>query len=106
MLLLQRTRQMKLGLFIRPVGHHVAAWRHPDSHVDAGVNFQRFVEMAQTAERARFDMLFSADSVTGWPAQPEGLPYTHYVAWIEPFTLLCALAPLTRNIGLVCTATT
>ena len=28
------------------------------------------------------------------------------MAWIEPFTLLSALAPLTKNIGLVCTATT
>ena len=102
----QKPKQMKLGLFIRPVGHHVAAWRHPDSHVDAGVNFQRFVEMAQTAERGRFDMLFSADSVTAWTAQEEGLHHTHYVAWIEPFTLLSALAPLTKNIGLVCTATT
>ena len=30
----------------------------------------------------------------------------HYVAWIEPFTLMAALAGFTRNIGLVCTATT
>ncbi len=37
---------------------------------------------------------------------PDGLHRSHYVAWIEPFTLLCALAPLTNNIGLVCTATT
>jgi FMN-dependent oxidoreductase (nitrilotriacetate monooxygenase family) len=101
-----QSTQMKLGLFIRPVGHHVAAWRHPDAHMDAGVNFQRFVEMAQTAERGRFDMLFSADSVTAWTTQEEALHYTHYVAWIEPFTLLCALAPVTTNIGLVCTATT
>lgn len=97
---------MKLGLFIRPVGHHVASWRHPDSHIDAGVNFKRFLEMAQTAERGRFDMLFSADSVTAWTTQEEGLHRMHYVAWIEPFTLLAALAGLTKNIGLVCTATT
>jgi FMN-dependent oxidoreductase (nitrilotriacetate monooxygenase family) len=97
---------MKLGLFIRPVGHHVASWRHPDSHMDAGVNFRRFVEMAQTAERGRFDMLFSADTVSAWSTHPDGLHRMHYVAWIEPFTLLASLAPLTRNIGLVCTATT
>lgn len=99
-------KQIKLGLFMRPVGHHIAGWRHPDSHVDANVNFQRFVEMAQTAERGCFDMLFSADSVTSWTGNQESLHYTHYVAWIEPFTMLAALAPLTRNIGLVCTATT
>jgi FMN-dependent oxidoreductase (nitrilotriacetate monooxygenase family) len=103
---LTKSKQMKLGLFVRPIGHHIAAWRHPDSHIDACVNFQRFAEMAQTAERGRFDMLFSADSVTSWTAQPEQLHYTHYVAWIDPFTMLSALAPLTKNIGLVCTATT
>lgn len=104
---MQKTnKQMKLGLFTRPVGHHIAAWRHPDSDIDANVNFQRFIEMAQTAERGRFDMLFSADNVTAWTAKEEGLQYTHYVAWIEPFTMLAALAPLTRNIGLVCTAMT
>lgn len=98
--------QMKLGLFIRPVGHHVASWRHPDLHMDAGANFKRFVEMAQTAERGRFDMLFSADSVTSWTTREESLHRMHYVAWIEPFTLMAALAGFTRNIGLVCTATT
>lgn len=97
---------MKLGLFVRPVGHHVASWRHPDAHADAGVNFQRFVEMAQTAERGRFDMLFSADTQSAWTTHPEGLHRMHYVAWIEPFTLMAALSGFTRNIGLVCTAST
>ena len=60
------TRTMKLGLFIRPCGHHIASWRHPLAHADAGVNFQRFVSMAQTAERGLFDMLFSADNATVW----------------------------------------
>ena len=64
-----KANPMKLGLFVRPVGHHVASWRHPDSHADAGVNFQRFVEMAQTAERGRFDMLFSADTQSAWTTQ-------------------------------------
>ncbi len=98
--------QMKLGLFVRPVGHHVASWRHPDSHADAGANFRRFVEMAQTAERGRFDMLFSADTQSAWTTHPDGLHRMHYVAWIEPFTLMSALSGFTRNIGLVCTAST
>jgi len=99
-------KHMKLGLFVRPVGHHVASWRHPESHADAGVNFRRFVEMAETAERGRFDMLFSADTVSAWTTQEDSLHRMHYTAWIEPFALLSALAPLTTNIGLVCTATT
>src|SRR3569832_1597322 len=60
------TRKMKLGLFIRPCGHHIAAWRHPLTQADAGVNFPHFVEMAQIAERGLFDMLFSADNHTVW----------------------------------------
>src|SRR6185312_1921353 len=92
---------MKLGLFVRPVGHHVASWRHPDSHMDAGINFKRFVEMAHTAERGRFDMLFAADTQTVWTTGEDGLHRMHYVAWIEPFTLMASLASVTSHIGLV-----
>ena len=56
--------QIKLGMFLRPAGHHLAAWRHPSAQADAGVNFRHFVDIARTAERGLFDMLFSADSAT------------------------------------------
>jgi FMN-dependent oxidoreductase (nitrilotriacetate monooxygenase family) len=98
--------QMKLGMFLRPCGHHIASWRHPEAQADAGMNFAHFVRLAQTAERGLFDMLFSADSPTAFTAEEEGLHRTHYVAWIEPFPLLAALAGFTKNIGLVCTAST
>jgi FMN-dependent oxidoreductase (nitrilotriacetate monooxygenase family) len=99
-------RKMKLGLFIRPCGHHIASWRHPQAQADAGVNFPHFVEMARTAERGLFDMLFSADSATVWTASESAIDKVHYVAWMEPFTLLSALSGFTKNIGLVCTAST
>ena len=100
-------RQIKLGMFLRPAGHHLAAWRHPRSQADAGVNFRHFVEIAQTAERGLFDMLFSADSATANAVFSEnGLRRMSYVAWIEPFTLLAALASVTTHIGLACTAST
>jgi len=98
--------EMKLGLFIRPTGHHIASWRHPHAHDDAGVNFERFVHMAQTAERGLFDMLFSADTNTAWTALDSELNRLHYVAWLEPYTLLTALAAHTKHIGLVCTRST
>jgi N-acetyl-S-(2-succino)cysteine monooxygenase len=101
-----KPQHIKLGMFIRPVGHHVASWRHPNAQADAGINFRHFVEMAQTAERGLFDMLFSADSVTAWTTQEDGLHRMHYVAWIEPYSLLTALSGFTHNIGLVCTAST
>ncbi|MCC2098761.1 MAG: LLM class flavin-dependent oxidoreductase [Hyphomicrobiales bacterium] len=98
--------QIKLGMFLRPAAHHIAGWRHPDAWADGGLNFQRYVEMAQIAERGLFDMMFSADAVTADRYDPDSLSRTSYVAWIDPMSLLTALAPMTKNIGLVCTATT
>ena len=100
------TRKMKLGLFIRPGGHHIACWRHPRAQADAGVNFPHFVEMAQIAERGLFDMLFSADNHTVWTVSESAIDRVHYSAWMEPYTLLSALSGHTKNIGLVCTAST
>lgn len=98
--------QMKLGLFIRPTGHHIASWRHSNAHDDANANFDRFIEMAKTAERGLFDMLFSADTPSAWTTFDSALNRQHYSAWLEPYTLLAALAPHTKNIGLVCTKST
>lgn len=100
-------KQIKLGMFLRPAGHHLAAWRHPNAQADAGVNIARFIEVAKIAERGCFDMLFSADSATANSVFDEnGLRRMAYVAWIEPFTLLATLAAVTQHIGLVCTAST
>ena len=94
-------------MFLRPAGHHLAGWRHPRSQADAGVNFSHFVDVARTAERGLFDMLFSADSATANAVfKDAGLRRMSYVAWIEPFTLLAALAAVTTRIGLACTAST
>lgn len=99
-------KKLKLGMFVRPCGHHIASWRHPGSQVDANINFEHFVDMARNAERGLFDMLFSADSPTAYTAEIESLHRSHYTSWIEPYSLLTALAPLTTHIGLVCTAST
>lgn len=106
MLVGAKRKQLKLGLFIRPCGHHIASWRHPQAQADAGVNFGHFVEMAKTAERGKFDMLFSADSNTAFTGAEAALDLVHYVAWMEPYSLLTALSQHTTNIGLVCTAST
>ncbi len=99
--------QIKLGMFLRPAGHHLAGWRHPRSQADAGVNFKHFVEIARTAERGLFDMLFSADSATANAVfKDDALRRMSYVAWIEPFTLLAGLAAVTTHVGLACTAST
>jgi FMN-dependent oxidoreductase (nitrilotriacetate monooxygenase family) len=99
--------QMRLGAFFNPTGHHVASWRHPRAQADAGINFQHYVEIARTAERAKFDMVFLADNVCVRDASMEAVSRSaQYIANFEPITLLSALAPLTTNIGLVATAST
>ncbi|HEY8579140.1 MAG TPA: nitrilotriacetate monooxygenase, partial [Beijerinckiaceae bacterium] len=50
--------QMKLAAYFNPTGHHVASWRHPRAQRDANVSIEHYVEMAQAAERAKFDMIF------------------------------------------------
>ena len=102
----EKFRQLKLGAFLWPTGHHITAWRHPDAPADAGVNFAHFVEVARIAERGLFDMLFLADQLAIYNDTPENLSRTSYLVRIEPFTLLAALAAVTTRIGLVCTATT
>ncbi len=99
-------RKMKLGAFLYPCGHHLAAWRDPGSAVDAGMNFPHYVELAQIAERGLFDMLFVADNLTVWEGEERSIGRFSYVAWFEPITLMSALAAVTKRIGLVCTQST
>ncbi len=96
---------MKLGMFYWPCGHHLAAWRHPEGVADSGANLPHLIELAKLAERGLFDMFFMADNVTFWRGDLDSMTRDSHGTWIEPFTLMCALAQHTRNIGLVCTAT-
>jgi alkanesulfonate monooxygenase len=99
--------QMRLGAFFNPTGHHVASWRHPDAQADAGINFQHYVEITRTAERAKFDLVFLADNICVREANMEALSRSaQYIANFEPLTLLAALSALTSRIGLVATAST
>jgi alkanesulfonate monooxygenase len=99
--------KMRLGVFFNPTGHHVASWRHPRADADAGINIDHYVDLARTAEGGKFDMLFLADSLGVREASMEALSRSaQYIANFEPLTLLSALALMTKNIGLVATAST
>lgn len=99
------TKQMSLGAFLHPSGHHVAAWRHPDAQPDAGVNLANYVRLARLAESASFDLVFLADQVAP-PAQLDYLSRTTRATLFEPLTLISALAGATERIGLVATMST
>lgn len=101
-----KTGEMKLGMFYWPCGHHIAAWRHPDSVANSGANLPHIIEIAQLAERGLFDMFFMADSVSFWRGGLDAMTHDSYGTWIEPFTLMGALSQHTKHLGVVCTATT
>ena len=101
-------RQIRLGLSMRYLGYHDAAWRHPDVPAGGASDYHHFLRCAQAAERGLFDMVFFADGI-GVRANddPAGsLAHSNRNVELEPLTLLSALAPMTRHIGLVCTAST
>lgn len=103
-----RRDRMRLGAFLYPGGHHVAAWRHPSSQVDAGINAAHYRQIARIAEAAKFDLLFLADGVSIRGDDLDALSRTaiRYVGQFEPLTLLSHLSAVTERIGLVATAST
>src|SRR5262245_28005054 len=94
-------RQLHLNLFIHGRGHHEASWRHPASSSLALTDIRYYQDLAQRAEAARFDSVFLADQLAlgGDVAQA---PRT----WLEPITVLAALAVATARVGLIATAST
>ncbi|MDQ8023385.1 MAG: LLM class flavin-dependent oxidoreductase [Moraxellaceae bacterium] len=100
-------RKLRLGAFIMATGHHIAAWRHPGSQIDSGVNIDHYIEVARTAERGLFDQVFVADSPgIRWIDDPEAFSRQGRVSHFEPVTLWAALATATKHIGFVATAST
>jgi N-acetyl-S-(2-succino)cysteine monooxygenase len=100
-------RLMKLGLFIEGSGHHMAAWRHPDVASDGRIRIETFMAAARTAERAKFDMVFTADTNSSFGADDVTYwTYSSAASRLEPLTMLGAVSPVTSNIGLVATMST
>ena len=99
---------IKLGLSMRYLGYHAAAWRHPDADPAGASKLSHFIRVAQTAERAKFDMVFLADGIgiRTKDEPPGALCRSAQTAELEPLTLLSALSSVTSHIGLVATAST
>jgi N-acetyl-S-(2-succino)cysteine monooxygenase len=95
------TRQLHLNAFLMNVGHHEAAWRLPDTDLEANTDIDHYRHLAAVAERGTFDSIFFADG----PALL-GDPRYRPVGGLEPTVLLAALAATTERIGLIATAST
>jgi FMN-dependent oxidoreductase (nitrilotriacetate monooxygenase family) len=86
-----------------PGVNNTTVWTDPDSgsHID----FDSFVRLAQTAERAKFDFFFLAEGLR--MREHAGRLHELDVAGRpDSFTVLAALAALTQRIGLMATITT
>ncbi|RBO95915.1 LLM class flavin-dependent oxidoreductase [Pseudochrobactrum asaccharolyticum] len=90
-------REMHLNLFIFGCGHHRAAWRHPQSAVEQLSDISYYTNLAQIAERGKFDAIFFAD----WHAIDNIADGPR--SYFDPLTLLAALAGVTEKIGLIST---
>ncbi|HET6234008.1 MAG TPA: LLM class flavin-dependent oxidoreductase [Acetobacteraceae bacterium] len=100
---------MKLGMSIRGIGYHPAAWLHPDVPADGTLRFEHYLHNAQTAERGKCDMIFFADGIgiRERDAPRGSLSRSGYeIVEMEPMTLLPAIAVRTERVGLVTTAST
>jgi FMN-dependent oxidoreductase (nitrilotriacetate monooxygenase family) len=102
-------KKLHIGMSIRGLGYHPAAWRHPDVPADGTLRFDHYARSAQAAERGKCDLIFFADGIGIRERDiPRGsLVRSGYeLAELEPMTLLPALAVVTKRIGLVTTAST
>jgi FMN-dependent oxidoreductase (nitrilotriacetate monooxygenase family) len=94
-------RQLHLNLFIHSRGHHEASWRHPASSPLALTDIRYYQDLAQRAEAALFDSIFLADQL----ALGEDVAQAART-WLEPLTVLAAVAVVTKRVGLIATAST
>src|SRR5687768_17232089 len=79
-------RQIHLGVFVLGTGNHIAGWLYPG----AAQRFEDLAvvqEIARTAERGKFDLIFLGDNLASDPGM-----HPSFAARFEPLTMLSALA--------------
>ena len=102
----KQKRQLVLNVFFQRFGHHIAAWRHPSSTGNGRPDLNWWLNAAKLAEAAKFHTFFVADFIgrSGDITPETGRSAISYQ--FEPFTLLSAVAAVTKHIGLVATVNT
>jgi FMN-dependent oxidoreductase (nitrilotriacetate monooxygenase family) len=107
---MDKRRKMILGAVTRGTGSHVAGWRHPEvsrERLKAAATLSHYAEIATMAEAAKMHFVFLADSPTAtYQNYPRLMEIAAQDYYLEPMTVLAALVPTTRRIGLVGTMST
>lgn len=99
------TRQLHLGVFIYPGGHHIAAWRHPDMRAERITELDYYLENGRLAERGKFDLFFVGDALNA--REREGRVVGEIaINNLDPVSIVSAVASVTERIGLVATLST
>lgn len=98
-----RNRKLRLGAFLLGIGHHVAAWRHPEVDPRNVQRLDHFKSLARIAERAKFDAIFFADNLGLPDAPPELLAKGPQIYNFDPLILQSILSQETQRIGLIAT---
>ncbi|KJC47063.1 nitrilotriacetate monooxygenase [Bradyrhizobium sp. LTSP849] len=98
---------MAIGALVHANGSHAASWLMDEARPHASTDIDYYREMAQLAERGKFDFFFIADTpaartenLKAWSRSPL------FMNVLEPLTLLSAIAGATSRIGLGATAST
>ena len=94
------TRQMHLGVFVLGAGNHSAGWRWEGAAVSNN-DLAVIQEIARTAERGKFDLLFVSD---GLDYEQGDLP--SFMCRFEPTSLISVLSAHTTRVGLGATVST
>jgi len=98
-----RRRHMVLTMFMHPAGYHNYSWRGPDSRAEDWGELDIITELVGYAQAAKVDAVFFADTTSAGPLMGGD---TKVLGIYEPITAMSALAGLTKDIGLIGTAST
>lgn len=98
---MSKKKQMVVGALVHANGSHAASWLMDEARPHASTDIDYYREMAQLAERGKFDFFFIADTpaartenLRAWSRSPL------FMNVLEPITLLSAIAGATTRIGL------
>src|SRR5262249_56234176 len=86
-------REVDRNRFNHRRGHHEAAWRHPGASPLALTEIRYYQDLAQRAEAGLFDSIFLADQLALGNDAAQAAR-----TWLEPVTVLAAVAGPTRPI--------